>query len=567
MGFALLWFENLAVSLLLMALVFACVGRLRWRWLRHALWMPPCLLLLLPSACGVLVWWSMMSQPQGWVVKWFFATLALAVSFVMGSLWLRIRGLRRVDGGSAPTVAGGWSRGKLAIACGVVMALHLMTFWNLDLAARQQAEMLRGEAGALALSVAPPRVPDRDNATPIYERAFAACRGAASREKLPPEKWTQWQDPSQPDLDVSDPDLRKHLQNYAPALALLHRAVAKSGCYFEHDYAWPTFTTLLPEVQTMHLLANLSALDARVQAAGGNIRAALQDINTMFAISQHISEEPWLVCLLASVSVDQTAVATLQEMLAGHSVSADDLAVLNVENRRSHQKLLERSLRGEEASRLTLFCQIGSGEMGVLQFRDEITRLAVAASSSKENPVYESAVSFLYRVFLFAGDLADHRRLSKQLYEIAAKPYYEAKPLIKDFEEHFHHGYAGLITGMTMPAVVTSYAAAVRADALQRALQIGLAAEQYRVRHGKFPAELADLAPDFIPVIPTDPFDGKPMKMKPTEHGLILYSIGPDMVDDGGSPLKWKWTPPGTTATTSETPTGDITFELSDREP
>ena len=37
-----------------MALVLACVGRLRRRWLRHTLWMPALLVLLLPysdAAC------------------------------------------------------------------------------------------------------------------------------------------------------------------------------------------------------------------------------------------------------------------------------------------------------------------------------------------------------------------------------------------------------------------------------------------------------------------------------------------------------------------------------------
>ena len=47
MGYALLWIENLAVSLLLVATVLSCVGRLRRRWLRHALWMPVPVVLLL----------------------------------------------------------------------------------------------------------------------------------------------------------------------------------------------------------------------------------------------------------------------------------------------------------------------------------------------------------------------------------------------------------------------------------------------------------------------------------------------------------------------------------------
>ena len=70
----------------------------------------------------------------------------------------------------------------------------------------------------------------------------------------------------------------------------------------------------------------------------------------------------------------------------------------------------------------------------------------------------------------------------------------------------------------------------------RQAAQLGVAAEQYRLRHGKFPAQLDDWRPTSFRLCPLDPFDGKPMKMKRTEHGLIVYSIGPDMVDNGGAP-------------------------------
>ena len=92
-------------------------------------------------------------------------------------------GLRRQ---SEPALirAGSWPRGRLAIALSVVVALHLMTFWNLDLAARQQLASLRIEAGALALWVAPPRVPDRDNAMVLYQKAFETMGGNGSRPRV-----------------------------------------------------------------------------------------------------------------------------------------------------------------------------------------------------------------------------------------------------------------------------------------------------------------------------------------------------------------------------------------------
>ena len=88
-----------------------------------------------------------------------------------------------------------------------------------------------------------------------------------------------------------------------------------------------------------------------------------------------------------------------------------------------------------------------------------------------------------------------------------------------------------------MPGLATFAEFAAKYDAIRQVARLGVAAEQYRFRHGKLPAKLDELAPEFIPAVPLDPFDGKPMKMKRTEHGLIVYSIGPDMVDNGGAPF------------------------------
>jgi hypothetical protein len=34
--------------------------------------------------------------------------------------------------------------------------------------------------------------------------------------------------------------------------------------------------------------------------------------------------------------------------------------------------------------------------------------------------------------------------------------------------------------------------------------------------------------------LPTDPFDGQPMRLAETEKGIVIYSIDGDLVDDGG---------------------------------
>ena len=279
MGYALLWIENLAVSLLLMALIFAVVGRLRWRWLRWALWLPVWIVLLLAYAFVAFVFFT--GSREGVTgSSLFWAMSALAVCFFVGTAWLIVRGSRRDSEGLAPTAAGGWPRGKLAIGLGVAVALHLMTFWNLDLSARQQVESLRAEAGALALSVAPPRVSDRDNAAILYDEAFKAM-GPKARWPTAFCGWFENKKDAEGPFGSDEPlssDLRDVVRNWSPVISLLHQAAAKPDCYFQHDYGRPSFAMRFPELNGMMAAAALLALNAQVKANDGDLATAVRDV-------------------------------------------------------------------------------------------------------------------------------------------------------------------------------------------------------------------------------------------------------------------------------------------------
>jgi hypothetical protein len=76
---------------------------------------------------------------------------------------------------------------------------------------------------------------------------------------------------------------------------------------------------------------------------------------------------------------------------------------------------------------------------------------------------------------------------------------------------------------------------AAEAESRRRLVITALALERYRTRHGSYPAELADLVPDTLDVVPIDFMDGQPLRYRLTEDGhFLLYSVGLDCVDNGG---------------------------------
>ena len=70
--------------------------------------------------------------------------------------------------------------------------------------------------------------------------------------------------------------------------------------------------------------------------------------------------------------------------------------------------------------------------------------------------------------------------------------------------------------------------------------ETALAIERFRLAHqNQLPDSLAALAPIYLKAIPTDPFDGQPLRYKLLEKGYVIYSIGPDLKDDGGLSKKY----------------------------
>ncbi|MFN0018948.1 MAG: hypothetical protein ACKVP0_11860 [Pirellulaceae bacterium] len=67
-------------------------------------------------------------------------------------------------------------------------------------------------------------------------------------------------------------------------------------------------------------------------------------------------------------------------------------------------------------------------------------------------------------------------------------------------------------------------------------LAADLAIRTFQQDAGILPRSLEDLTPKYLPVPPLDPYSGEPLRYKPSGNSFLLYSIGPDLQDNGGQP-------------------------------
>jgi hypothetical protein len=90
-------------------------------------------------------------------------------------------------------------------------------------------------------------------------------------------------------------------------------------------------------------------------------------------------------------------------------------------------------------------------------------------------------------------------------------------------------------TGM----IYSLFEAGPRIEVQLDAARVAVAAERFRLAHGRPPANAEELVPRFLPEAPADPFtDDAPMRLQSTADGLAAYSLGRDRTDGGGRVLR-----------------------------
>jgi hypothetical protein len=89
----------------------------------------------------------------------------------------------------------------------------------------------------------------------------------------------------------------------------------------------------------------------------------------------------------------------------------------------------------------------------------------------------------------------------------------------------------------TREAIHMSETKHARVVARERLLAAELALRCYQSEQGHPPARLDELTTNYLSHVPEDPFSGLPLIYRAQGANWLLYSVGPDGVDDGGKPV------------------------------
>ncbi len=336
------------------------------------------------------------------------------------------------------------------------------------------------------------------------------------------------------------------LNKFTPDLDELRKAVATrpfSRFPIEYDYQ-PAAGILLPHLACIKGIVTVCAMRAAAELAIQRGPDAFADVQLEFRLSDSIRDEPFLIDHLVRISCLTIAIQDIRDGIILHTWTEPQL--LEFETHLGKLDLLhdyQQVMRGERAFNLR----------SVDYLRNHGTRDSVDDSGSAEqsfsrtfnlapNGWYYRNMRLMgetYRDFLLPMVDETNRAVSPGL----------RSQMEKDLNDR-RFGPYNFIAKLLLPSLSGAAMRTSRAQTWVDEARVACALERYRLEHRNLPDRLSELKPQFIPRIPVDLFDGRPLRYQAEADGsYILYSIGWNEVDDGGVSASATGRTPGTDPT------------------
>jgi hypothetical protein len=353
-----------------------------------------------------------------------------------------------------------------------------------------------------------------------------------TREQIPP--LAEWVAANQAPLDLIVEASRRP-RYYAPSPTLLNK---------DRDML---IAMLLPHAQSVREAGRSLPARAMNHVAEGRLDEAWQDILAVHRLSRLVAQGPVLVEQLVAIALNGVACEATVALLGDGRLTAEqarqvqsDLAALPTFSN------ISRCLGNtERLSALDTFLTIGAGggaEMYSAVGGGEGFDSIFNVISVDWNLVLRETNRWYDRLEA-AAKLPDRRQRENALAQIEA----DLKSMVADVRtpSRWIKGVVSrrqrsqivseIMLGLFLPAITAASEAQDRGNTSFELIRLAAALAVYRAEHGAYPANLDQLVPDTVTHLPIDLYSGGPFIYKRDENGYLLYSVGVNGGDDGGS--------------------------------
>ena len=427
------------------------------------------------------------------------------------------------------------------ILVAVLLAIRFVAGYVMQSRFDAKIAELRAAGEPVELSeLVPPDIPDQENAAVVYQEVFELI-GLLSEEMR--DKFDRLDDEREAWTPEELEEARSLVKEMAEAIRLLHKGGEREKCIYPIDYSVPGMTVLLPHLTKVQDVGRLLKISSRVNLADGKADAAVADAVQILKLGQSSYAEAILISRLVGIAVCESGLQQLEVVTNDSQPSPNALkkviAVLgDVEDRAGY--IL--AMRGERCIGLNCFDMI-------LNDPDRLEGLGTSPSDERgrsAQPI-RLRLAWIFRA-LFLMDAMTFLDVMETHVEAAEGTFAQRqggnKLVAAKMEEMKSRSfYTHMISGFLLPAVYIVHEAFDADVAAKSVAKCAVGLRLYRMKNGRYPVKLADIAPEFIDKVPEDPFSGKPFIYRTEDKGFIIYSVGENRVDDGGAKLerrKWK---------------------------
>jgi hypothetical protein len=418
-------------------------------------------------------------------------------------------------------------------AIAVLLAAYAVWNWGAGTALWHTLKQQRRQGLPMSVAdLAIPPVPLDRNAAPLLNRAFALLKrdrpaqlvAALARHRFDSGEGAE----TDCGLGRLHPAEQQRLTRamaapeIADALRLFEAAAARDACDFRSPYSDGS-SAPMPHLEEVGQATRLLNARAWLLANAGQMGPALESIRIALRVANFLRREPLLISYRVHAGCEREALSCLNAVLnmgEPGALPADGIRALirDVERHRDPvcsglvfaldgeriilgRGVFDRLLRGE-----------GSGGVGA----PEIERVA----SVYARPMTRPLLKMDFRRYMIATAAYRARiQIPAHLWVTAAYPSRDVPRYCR-------------ITSAALPGIDRAMDLSLAVQTRIEMALVGLKAVLYHRRKQAYPASLAEAVdPDPLPL---DPFTGSALRWQSDGKGFKVYSLGPNLADDGG---------------------------------
>jgi len=314
--------------------------------------------------------------------------------------------------------------------------------------------------------------------------------------------------------------IEEYLDLNRESLAVLHSAPVVEDCRWPLDLETHPIDPQPRHWPGLRYATRVLALEAILHAENNDPAGAAACLKSAIQLARTLDEEPLVISQLVRIAcLDMVVRRALQ-----HVVSRTDLTDAQFAELGEALKNAENPDAMAQAQAGDFCCMLESAR--TLWEREEENGEPVRFPGRR-----------LFTDLFFVRACTEFTADALEVYEL---PVHQRVPALRRVEAELESSSSVFNFAAQMVAPTTTGPTALHMECLARcrAARAALAVERYRLAEGRLPDALNDLVPNYLDAVPTDPFLTGPLRYRVQGERYVVYSVGMNLMDDGGSSEK-----------------------------